>query len=161
MPKIDLVAQYALLAKYSNYDQFFNKFQRHNWQLGASIQIPLLAGSGQSALTSQAEAGQQKIRAEMQQARSRITLAVHQSYQDIEKAKLGADLAKAELDLAHEQLSILLVQLNEGRVTLKQVEEARFVEDEKWIAFYDAQFSTERARLNVLRQTGELMARLR
>ena len=86
---------------------------------------------------------------------------MHQSYQDVEKAKLATQLAKAELDLAHEQLSILLAQMNEGRATLKQIEEARFVEEERWIAFYDAQFSTERARLNVLRQTGELMARLR
>ncbi|MCU1326067.1 MAG: outer rane efflux protein [Bryobacterales bacterium] len=161
LPKVDLVAQYALLAKYSHYDEYFNKFQRHNWQLGASIQIPILAGGGVDASISQAQIEQQRIRAEMQQARSKITLAVHQSYQEIEKAQLGADLAKAELDLAHEQLSILLVQLNEGRVTLRQVEEARFAEDEKWITFYDAQFSTERARLNVLRQTGELVARLR
>jgi hypothetical protein len=39
-----------------------------------------------------------------------------------------------------------------------QVEEARFSGDEKWTAFQDAQFSAERARLNVLRQTGELRA---
>jgi hypothetical protein len=41
------------------------------------------------------------------------------------------------------------------------VEEARFNEDEKWIAFYDAQFSSEKARLNVLKHTGELTAVLR
>lgn len=161
LPKVDLVAQYALLARYSNYDEYFSKFQRHNWQLGASIQLPVLAGAALDASISQAEAAQHRVRAELQQARSRITLAMHQSYQDVEKAKLATQLAKAELDLAHEQLSILLAQMNEGRATLKQIEEARFVEEERWIAFYDAQFSTERARLNVLRQTGELMARLR
>lgn len=161
LPKVDLVAQYALLARYSHYDEYFSKFQRNNWQFGASIQIPILAGGGVDAAIAQAEAGQQRIRAELQQARSRLTLAVHQSYQEVEKAQMATQLAKAELDLAHEQLSILLAQMNEGRATLKQVEEARFAEEERWITFYDAQFGTERARLNVLRQTGELMARLR
>ena len=137
------------------------KFRRHNWQLGASIQIPILPGGALEAVVSQAQSDQQRLRAELQSARNRITLAVHQGYQEVEKAKFAGDLAKAELDLAHEQLSILLAQMNEGRSTLRQVEEARFAEEEKWIAFYDAQFNTERAQLNVLRQTGELVASLR
>ena len=74
---------------------------------------------------------------------------------------MARQVTKAELDLAHEQLSILLAQMNEGRAALKQVEEARFNEDEKWIAFYDAQFNAEKARLMVLRHTGELAAALR
>ena len=36
----------------------------------------------------------------------------------------------------------------------------RTTENEKWIAFYDVQNSKERARLNVLRQTGSLISAL-
>lgn len=161
MPRVDLVAQYALLSKYSHYDQYFNRFQYNNIELGASIQVPLVAGPGVKALINQAEADRQHIRAEIQSARGRIALEVHQSYQEIGKAEMARQVAKAELDLAHEQLSILLAQMNEGRVALKQVEEARFAENEKWIAFYDAQFNSEKARLIVLRHTGELTAALR
>ncbi|MES1261509.1 MAG: TolC family protein [Acidobacteriota bacterium] len=161
LPRVDLVAQYALFAKYDNYDLYFNRFKYNNGQLGASVQIPLLVGSGVKAQIMQGEADQQHIRAEIQAARSRIALEVHQSYQDIAKVEMARQVAKAELDLAHEQLSILLAQMNEGRAALKQVEEARFNEDEKWIAFYDAQFSAEKARLVVLRHTGELAAALR
>ena len=71
------------------------------------------------------------------------------------------EVAKAELDLAHEQLSVLLAQMNEGRASLRQVEDARSNEDDKWIAFYDAQFNDVKARLNILRETGELIASLR
>jgi len=38
---------------------------------------------------------------------------------------------------------------------------ARFGEEEKWIAFFDADAGVERARFNVLRQTGEIIAALR
>jgi outer membrane protein TolC len=158
LPKIDLVAQYALLTKYSHYDQYFAKFQRNNGQIGASIQIPLFAGTGVSAQISQSEYDQQHLRAEIDNTRSRIALDLHQSYLDIQKADVARDLAQADLDLARTELSNVLAQMNEGRATLRQVEEARFNEDEKWIAFYEAQFNTERTRLSILRQTGTLVA---
>ena len=94
-------------------------------------------------------------------ARNKIMLDIHQSYQEIHKSDIARELAQADLDLARSQLSVILAQMNEGRASLRQVEEARFNENEKWIAFYDAQFNAERARLNVLRQTGDLMAALK
>jgi outer membrane protein TolC len=156
LPKVDLVAQYALLTKYSHYDEYFARFQQNNGQIGASIQVPIYLGSGAKAVIAQAEDDQQHIRAEVQAERNRIALELHQSYQEIKKTDLARQFAQADLDLARAQLSVVLAQLGEGRATLRQVEEARFGENEKWIAFYDAQFSAARARFNVLRQTGEL-----
>jgi outer membrane protein TolC len=160
LPRVDLVAQYALLSKINNYQEYFSRFQRNNGEIGASIQVPIFTGTGVHALIEQAESDQQHLRAEMQAARNRISLDIHQSYLDIRKADAARELAQADLDLARSQLSIVLAQMNEGRASLRQVEEARFNEDEKWIAFYDAQFNSERARLNVLRETGELRAAL-
>ncbi|HWF10326.1 MAG TPA: TolC family protein [Bryobacteraceae bacterium] len=161
LPSIDLVAQYALLTKYSHYEEYFAHFQRNNGQIGASIQVPVFVGSAVKAQIEQAEQDKLHIRAEAEAARNRIALDIHQSYLEIRKSDAAKDLAQADLDLARSQLSVVLAQMNEGRSSLRQVEEARFNENEKWIAFYDAQFSAERARLNVLRQTGELMAALR
>jgi len=161
LPKIDLVAQYALLAKYNHYQEYFSAFSRNNGELGASIEVPIYAGAGARAEIEQAENDQQHIHAEVGVARNRIMLDIHQSYQDIHKTDIARELAQADLDLAREQLSVVLAQMGEGRASLRQVEEARFNENEKWIAFYDAQFNAERARLNVLRQTGELLAALK
>jgi outer membrane protein TolC len=161
LPRVDLVAQYALLSQYSHYDQYFLKFQRNNGEIGASIQIPLLLGPAVKAQIAQAESDQQKIKAQILAEQNRITLDIHQGFQELIKANTNNQLAKAEVDLAHEQLSVLLAQMNEGRAALGQVEQARSTEDEKWIAFYDAQFNELKARLNILRATGELTAALR
>jgi outer membrane protein len=161
LPKIDLVAQYALLSKYNHYQEYFSTFSRNNGELGASVEVPILIGSAGKAEIEQAENDQQHIHAEVGVARNRIMLDIHQSYQDIHKTDIARELAQADLDLAREQLSVVLAQMGEGRASLRQVEEARFNENEKWIAFYDAQFNAERARLNVLRQTGELLAALK
>jgi hypothetical protein len=50
--------------------------------------------------------------------------------------------------------------MQEGRATLRQVEEARVAENGKWMAFYDAQYTAERARWNLLRLSGDLLASL-
>lgn len=160
LPKIDLVAQYAMLTKYNNYQKYFATFSRNNGEIGAAVEIPIYAGIGARAQVEQAMNEQQHIRSEVDVARNRISLDLRQSYQDIHKTDVARELAQADLDLARSQLSVLLAQMSEGRASLRQVEEARFNENEKWIAFYDAQFNAERAHLNVLRQTGELMSAL-
>jgi hypothetical protein len=92
---------------------------------------------------------------------SRIALDIHKAYQDVEKAQTARDLAAAELKLVRDQLSIVLAQAGEGRVAMRQVEEAHFAEEEKWIAFFEAESTVERARFNVLRETGEIVAALK
>jgi len=67
-------------------------------------------------------------------------------------------VARLDLDVAREQLSVYLAQMQEGRATLRQVEESRVAESDKWIVFYDAQYGLERARWTVLRLTGDLLA---
>lgn len=161
LPRIDLVAQYGLFARFNNYEDFFRRFQRHNGQVGVSFQIPLLAGPGVSALAAQAEGDAARVRVEMNATRNRITQDTKQSFRDLQKAGTGREVARLDLDLAREQLSITLALMGEGRASMRQVEEARFVENEKWIAFYDAQYAVERAQWSLLRQTGELLAALR
>lgn len=161
LPRIDLVAQYGLFAKYNKYEDYFRRFERHNGQLGISLQVPLLPGPGISAQTAQGEADSARLRLETNQTRNQITQQTRQAFRDIRKAESTREVAKLDLDVAREQVSLRLALLEEGRALLREVEEARFEENEKWIAFYDAQYAVERAQWNLLRQTGELVAALR
>ena len=161
LPKIDLVAQYSLLAKYNNFDQYFTKFQHNNIELGASVTVPLLAGRASTAYASQAEADAAKIRAEMSRTRSHIAGELHRAFQDVRRAEAARELARADLDLAREQISVDLAQMEEGRLLAAKTEQDRATENEKWLALYDAQTAAERTRLGLLRQTGTLLAVLR
>jgi hypothetical protein len=51
--------------------------------------------------------------------------------------------------------------MQEGRASLRDVEEARVVENGKWMTFYDAQYAAEKAKWNLLRLTGGLTAEVR
>jgi outer membrane protein len=160
LPVIDLVAQYSLLAK-SNYENFFTRFQRNNGEVGVSIQIPLLTGSARKGLAAQAQTDILELRTQMGQLRNRIQLDTQRSYHELQKAAAAQNVARLDLDYTRDQVSVLLAQQGEGRATQQQLDNARLSEQEKWIAFYDAQHAVESARLDVLRQTGTLQAALR
>ncbi len=160
LPVIDVVAQYSLFAK-STYQTFFTHIQRNNGQLGVSIQIPLLIGSASKGLASQAQTEILQLRTQMNQVRNRIELDIQKGYQDLHKAAAAQTVARLDLDYAREQVSLLLAQLGEGRATQQKVDDARLIEQEKWIALYDTQHDVEKARLSLLRQTGTLLAALR
>ena len=158
LPRADLVAQYGMLAKFNNYDQYFQKFQRNNGQVGVSLQLPLFAGPGVSAQAARSAADAARLKIECDNARNRIRSDIQASFREVKRAGTAAEVARLDLEAAREQLSVNLAQMQEGRATLRQVEESRIVENDKWIAFYDAQYSIERAQWNVLRLTGQLTA---
>jgi outer membrane protein len=159
-PRIDLVAQYGMLARFNNYDRFFREFQRNNGEIGVSFQLPVLAGPGVGAQVAQSQIDMQHLRIELANTRNRIASDLQQSFREVRKAASAADVARLDLEVAREQLSVNLAQVQEGRLTLREVEQARIVENQKWIAFYDAQYSVEKARWNVLRLTGNLVPSL-
>jgi len=161
LPRIDLVAQYGLLARFNNYDKFFNRFERHNGQLGASIQIPLFASSQDSARAAQAEIEARRLQEQIRQRRRRLESDARQAWQKIRDAAAEYELARMDLELAREQVSVTLARMEEGRASLRELEQARFQEQERWILFYDAVHDVELARLELLRRTHSLTAALR
>jgi outer membrane protein TolC len=161
LPKIDLVAQYAMLSRFNNYDQFFNRFERNNGQIGASFQVPIIPGPGASAQAAQAETESAQIRIQLRNARRKVEDDTRHAFADVQRAEAAQQVARLDLDVAREQVSILLAQNEEGRASLRDLEEARSAETGKWIDFYDAAATLEKARLAVLRQTGTLVAALR
>ena len=156
LPKADLVAQYALLAKFNNYAQYYNSFQRNNGQIGVSFQVPVFSGSGIGGQMAQAEIDVAHLRTEMANVRNRISSDLEQSYRDVTKARGAMDVARLDLDVAREQISVDLAQMQEGRLAMSVLEQARLVENAKWIGLYDAQYQLEKAEWNVLRLTGQL-----
>jgi outer membrane protein TolC len=161
LPRIDLVAQYSLLARFNNYDQFFNDFQRHNFQLGMSFEIPLFAGKRISSRVGRVALETQELRLRREATESLVELEAERLYQQVEQAEGRMKLARMELDFARESLSVEMARMDEGRADLDDVEGARVAESRAWEGFYDSQYAVQKAKLNLLRQTGELVAALR
>jgi outer membrane protein TolC len=160
LPKVSTVGQYNVFAKY-NYQNYNFSFRRNNIEVGASIEVPLLAGRTAQAYAAQADIEVQKLRVEVARTRARITADLRRAFQEAKHAESSRDLARAELDVAREELNIDLAQFDEGRVPMAKVESARAIENEKFLSYYVTQQNVERAKLSVLRQTGTLVASLK
>ena len=154
-------SQYALFGKFNHYEDYFNRFQRHNGQLGMSFQIPVFANSADEARAAQNELEAKRLRQQISDARGRIEADTRKAWQKIFDSESARDVAKMDLDLARDQVSVVLAQMEEGRATLKQVEEARYQEQERWMGLYDVNCQLELARFELLRQTNALVAALR
>ncbi|HXS93457.1 MAG TPA: TolC family protein [Candidatus Limnocylindrales bacterium] len=157
LPRIDLVAQYGMLAKFNNYAEFFQKYQRNNGEIGMSFQVPLFSPAVK-AMTAQSDAELARLKLELTNARNRIAADLQQAYRDERKSASAAEVARLDLDVARAQIDVDLALMQEGRLTMREMEQARLAESDKWIAFYDAQYTLEKARWNVLRMTGGLEA---
>jgi outer membrane protein len=160
-PKVDLIADYSLLGKFNNYEQYFSHFQRSNFQIGASIAFPLFPNSNDEARAAQSDVEARRLRIQLNSTRSRIEADSRKAWQQVQEAETAREVTKMDLDLAREQVSVSLAQQEEGRASPRQLEEARFAENERWLAFYDACYELERSRYELLRRTGQLTAALR
>jgi outer membrane protein len=161
LPRLDLVAQYSLLSRFNNFEDFFQRFQRNNAQLGLSLQIPLFTGPAVTARALQAEAEIERLKLELQSVRAATAAEARQAWLRVNDARSQREFARLDLDVARENLGILLALLEEGKAGLRAIEEARLLESAKWIQYYDAQYALELAQVDLLTRTGELLSALR
>lgn len=160
-PRLDFVAQYSLLARFNNYDEFFNKFQRHNGQVGIALSVPIFVGKAVSSRVAKASLEAREAGLQLAARRTAVEEESHRLFQAVQDAEGARKLTRLELDYARESLDVVLAQFEEGRTTLDAVERARVQESIAWQAFYDAKYAAEKAKLNLLRRTGDLAAALR
>ncbi|HWX54999.1 MAG TPA: TolC family protein [Verrucomicrobiae bacterium] len=154
-PSVDLVAQYAVLARYNNYDQFFNKFQRHNLTLGAAIRVPFFNPS-QRAAAQAAEADAAKAWKEAQNVKDQVsaeTLKLQRSVRGFAEAR---DISKLEHQLAESDIETAHARIESGNATLKDEQNARMAAQQRFAAYLDATFQLDRAQIQLLRQIGDL-----
>ena len=155
LPTIDLASQYAVLARFNNYDQFFLRFQRNNVTAGVNIRFPILNLS-QHAHAEAADAEAVKARRQAESVRHQVsndTLKLQRSAQQLAAAR---DVAKLEYQLAQSDVEAMQAKVQAGSATPTDQENARAAEHDKYAAYLDASFNLQKAELQLLRATGEL-----
>jgi outer membrane protein TolC len=155
LPTIDLAGQYALLSRYNNYDDFFKKFERHNVTLGLVIRFPFL-NFAQDARAAAADAEALRAKKEAETAKGQVASETLKLQRTVEQLAAARDVAKYEYQLASSDASAARTRVEAGQATLRDQENARLAEQQKYSAFIDAQFELERAQMTLMRQTGEI-----
>ncbi len=154
-PTIDLIGQYSILARFNNYDEFFRKFQRNNVNVGVQVRIPIFAAKTSANV---ALARNRLTEAELNVGAKRrdLRLDVEERAHSLREQDAGREVARLDLKLAQETLALAQSKFDEGRMNLRDLEQARLDENEKWVAFLDADFAKQKAQLALLQSTGQL-----
>jgi len=154
-PTLELVSVYSVLAKYNNYQQFFNAFQRNNFNAGVNVQVPIFSARVKAAV-GLAQVNLDAARAVLGNKKSEVSAEVRQKTRRVREMDAAKEVARLELQLAQQNVSVLQAQFAEGKLNLREMEKARLNENEKWMAYLDANFQKQQAQLELLKTAGQL-----
>jgi outer membrane protein len=154
-PTVAVVGQYSVLSKFNNYKEFYNAFQRNNVSVGVSIQIPIFSAKTRANV----ELAKNELNASelaLGNKRREVRLDLLQRQRNIRELDATREVARLDLKLAQEWLQLLQAKFDQGRANLRDIENARLDESDKWVAFLDADFARQQGQLTLLQATGQL-----
>jgi outer membrane protein len=155
LPTLELVSVYSLLAKFNNYTEFFNHFQRNNFNAGIQMQVPIFSAPIRAEI-GLAQINLDAAKASFLNKRAEVSAEVRQKTRRVREMDAAKEVARLELQLAQQSVAVLQAQFSEGKLNLREVEKARLDENEKWMAYLDANFQKQQAQLELLKTAGQL-----
>ena len=158
-PTIDFAAQYALLSTFNNYKTYFPQgtFQQHNATIGISMRFPFISWA-QRARADGADAAAVRARKDAEVVRNQISEETLRLQRSVEQLAAAQEVAELESQLAQSDLDAVQVRFDSGSATLHDLADAQTQADERYNALQAANLDLQRARIQLLRATGDLEA---
>ena len=173
-PAVDFAAQYALLSKFNNYQNYYipsrpcttplstievlcvtNQFQQNNATIGVNIRLPLFNASQRSRAQA-ADADALKATKQAEAARNQVSEETLRLQRSVAQMQAARDVAQLEYEIAEKSLTSVQTRMDAGTATLHDLDDARSQASERFITLQDVTFELERSQLGVLRSTGDL-----
>jgi outer membrane protein TolC len=154
-PTVDLAGQYAVLARYNNYDVFFKTFERNNLSIGVVIRFPFFNRTLHAAADA-AKFDAIKARYEARTVKEQVSAEALKLQRSVQQLAAARDVAQLEHQLAASDIETAHGKVESGGATLKDEQNARVAEHERYTAYLSASFDLDKAQVQLLRQIGEL-----
>ena len=158
-PTADFASQYAVLAKFNNWTQFFpnNVFERNNATVGVVIRFPFFNPS-QRAHAQAADAEAARANKEVESTKDQVSQQTLKLRRSVEQLQAAQQVSELEYELAQSNVEAMDIKIKSGTATLNEGDKARAELSEKYNALQDANFELIRTRVVLLRTTGELQS---
>jgi outer membrane protein TolC len=157
LPSIDFGAQYAVLSKFNNYQNFFQpgSFVRNNATVGGVIRFPFLSFP-QKARAQAADADALKARKQADAARNQVSEETLRLQRSVTQMQAARDVAELEYEIAQKNVEAVQTRMNSSTANLHDLDNARSQASERFITLQDVTFELERSQVALLRATGDL-----
>jgi outer membrane protein TolC len=154
-PNVSIIGEYEVLTRFNNYGEFYNHFQRNNVTVGLSINLPLFsAKTAANVLLARNQLAASEL--SLSNTRQQVRIDVQQQVQAVRELDAGREVARLDMQLSRESLDAIQEKYQQGHATLKDLEQGRLEENEKWIAFLDAEFARQKEELTLMQASGQL-----
>ena len=155
-PTFDFAAQYALLSTFNNYENYFRtgSFQRNNATIGAVIRFPFFS-MAQRARAAGADADLIHAKKQVQIAKNQVSAETLRLQRTVEQLQAAKEVADISYQIAQSNLDAVKIKMDAGTATLHEAVDSRTQTAERYDTLQDANFQLERARISLLRATGE------
>lgn len=155
-PSVDFASQYAVLAKFNNWVQFFPRaFERNNATVGVVIRFPFFNAS-QHAHAEAADADAIRARKEVEATKNQVSQETLRLERAVEQLAAARKVSQLEYEIAKSNVDAVLIRMNSGTAGVHDAAFARTEMFEKYNALQDASFELSKARIGLLRATGRL-----
>lgn len=154
-PTLSIIGEYEVLSKFNNYAEFYKTFQRNNVTIGVEAQIPIFS-SRTRANVSLAKKQLDEASLLLSNKKDEVRIDVEQKVRSVRELDASREVARLELKLSQQSLELMQAKFEDGRATLRDLEQARLDENDKWVAFLDADLAREQGQLSLLQATGQL-----
>jgi outer membrane protein len=159
-PQINGITEYSLFSRSNNYEDYFSRFERNNYLVGLSIQVPIFDGSRTSARIAQSrqEASAEKYR--LLRMKSDLKMNIQRGLSDLRIARGAVSLAQNDLTATKEMVQVNSTLLESGKISLRELEDSRLQVQQKELALIEADQVLFQRKLELLRITGSVLSTL-
>ncbi len=157
-PTADFAAQYALLStSLANYQQFFvpHSFQNNNATVGVVLRFPFI-NEVQRAKAQGAKADALHAKQDAQATKNQVSEQTLKLQRTVEQLAAAQEVADLGYQIAQANLSALKIRVDAGSATLQDMQDANDQVNERFNSLQDTSFELEKARIALLRATGDL-----
>lgn len=155
LPFADLASQYAYLARFNNYDQYFLKYSGNNLAAGLNIKFPFF-NPVQKARAAQADADTIVAQKQADMARNQVSEDTLRLQRSIRQLQAARDVTKLEWQVSQADVEAVQAKLQAGNANSRDAQLAQLEVNDKYAAYLDAEFELAHSELQLLRLTGEL-----
>ena len=157
-PRIVAVGEYAMFSRANNYEDYYNRFERHNYLLGISAQFPLFDGFQSSARLARSRQEVSAEQLKLQQLKSDLKINIQKALSALRVARGAIEVAASDLEVAEEMLNVNDVLFTSGRIGEGEMTDARLQVEQKELVRLEAESSFFQRKLELLRVTGSVLS---
>ncbi len=119
------------------------------------MHVPIFSAQTRAAV-GHAQVNLDAAKASLANKRTELSAEVRQKTRRVRETDAAKEVARLELQLAQQNVAVQQAQFEEGKLGLRDMEKARLNENEKWMAYLDANFRKQQAQLDLLKTAGQL-----